>query len=108
MAGFRPIGPKRAKTVAKVRRTAVQAYGTKTDWAAMSAACIKRDGYKCTKCKRSTAPGNRLNAHHIIPVSRGGKTILYNLKTLCQWCHSGMPFHQHMRKQLLAEKAKKR
>lgn len=105
MAGFRPVGPASAKTVAKVRRTKVQAYGTKDQWSIMSAACIKRDGHRCTSCGRSSTPGNYLNAHHIVPISRGGKTIMYNLRTLCVSCHSKQPFHQHMRKQLLAERS---
>lgn len=105
--GFRPVGPVRAKTTSKVRRTAVQAYGTKNDWAALSVACIKRDGHRCTQCGRGSTVGNRLNAHHIIPVSRGGKSVMYNLKTLCVSCHSKQPFHQHMRKQLLRERSRK-
>lgn len=105
MGRFRPVGPAKPKTVAKVRRNKVQAYGTKDQWAVMSAACIKRDGHRCTKCGRGSTPGNRLNAHHIVPVSRGGKTVLYNLRTLCMGCHSQQPFHQHMRKQLLKERA---
>lgn len=103
--GFRAVGPVRAKTTSKVRRTKVQAYGTKDQWAAMSAACLKRDGRRCTKCGNGSTPGNHLNAHHIVPVARGGKTVLYNLKTLCASCHSKQPFHQHMRKQLLAERS---
>lgn len=98
--GFRPVGPKRASTVAKVRRTKVQAYGTQDQWREMSAACIKRDGYRCTRCGCGSTPDNRLNADHIIPVSRGGKTVLFNLRTLCVRCHSLMPHHGHMRKQL--------
>lgn len=100
MAGFRPVGPKRASTVAKVRRTATEAYGTKTEWAALSAACIRRDGNRCTRCPATSTPGNRLNAHHKIPVSRGGKSVLWNLVTLCQRCHSLQPFHGHMRIQM--------
>lgn len=97
MARFRPVGPKRASTVSKVRRTKVQAYGTKSDWAALSAACLKRDGNRCKQCGSPSRPGNRLNAHHIISVSRGGKSVLFNLKTLCETCHSKQPGHGHMR-----------
>ena len=105
--GFRPVGPVRAKTTSKVRRTKVQAYGTQDQWAAMSAACLRRDGNRCTLCGRSSTPGNRLNAHHMIPVSRGGKTVMFNLRTLCQSCHCKQPFHEHMRKQAALERSKK-
>ena len=96
MASFRPIGPKRASTTAKIRRTKVQAYGSKSDWAALSAACIKRDGNRCRQCGSPSAIGNRLNAHHIIQVAKGGKSILYNLKALCEKCHAKQPGHGHM------------
>jgi 5-methylcytosine-specific restriction endonuclease McrA len=99
MAGFRPVGPASAKTVAKVRRTKVQAYGTVTSWAATSAAVLKRDGRRCTKCGRGSTPGNHLNAHHIIPISRGGKTVMFNLTTVCESCHRKQPFHSHMQRQ---------
>lgn len=97
MAKFRPVGPVRAKTVAKVRRNKVQAYGTSSEWSKASAACIKRAGGKCAQCGRMSAAGNRLNAHHIIPVSKGGKTTQWNLKCLCERCHSKQPGHEHMR-----------
>jgi RRXRR protein/HNH endonuclease len=47
-------------------------------------ACLMRDGYSCQHCgKRSV----RLEAHHLIERSQGGKDTLTNLLTLCERCH---------------------
>ena len=43
-----------------------------------------RDGYMCLVCKSR----KNLTADHVIPVSKGGKTELNNLQTLCQPCNS--------------------
>jgi len=47
-----------------------------------------RDGYKCQrpKCKSKTM----LQAHHIIPKSRGGSNTPSNGITLCEECHLGL------------------
>lgn len=91
------IGPKvtKPRVVAKIRRSKAIAYTN--NWATISDAVIKRDGNRCTKCGCKSSPGNRLRAHHIIPVSRGGRTIQLNLKTLCDNCHKAQPFHSHLR-----------
>lgn len=82
--------------VAKVRRSREQAYSA--NWAAISAAVLRRDGYRCRKCGRTKADGvTRLEANHIIPISRGGQTIMSNLETSCERCHARKPFHNHMR-----------
>jgi 5-methylcytosine-specific restriction endonuclease McrA len=84
------VGPPKLKLVSKVRRTQVQAYTV--NWDAISAAVIRRDGGRCTECGST----KQLNAHHIIPVARGGLTVLWNLKTLCRLCHSRKPGHSHL------------
>lgn len=82
------------KLVSKIRRTKSQAY---TDnWQTISVRVISRDG-KCTRCGAGSTPGNRLRAHHIIPISKGGRTTMYNLKTVCTKCHEKMPGHTHLR-----------
>jgi Holliday junction DNA helicase RuvB len=43
-----------------------------------------RDGGRCRACN---CP-HRKQAHHIVPVSKGGPTRLDNLMTLCRACHS--------------------
>lgn len=88
------VGRGRPKLVSKVRRTFEQAYTS--DWSAISAGVIKRDGC-CRKCGATSTPGNKLRAHHIIPVSKGGRTVPYNLMTLCDRCHAKQPGHGHLR-----------
>ncbi len=50
---------------------------------------LKRDGFKCTICGRNTEDGAKLHVDHIIPVSKGGKTVPENLRTLCDSCNLG-------------------
>jgi hypothetical protein len=47
---------------------------------------FKRDGYRCLECG-ATNNETRLQADHIIPVSRGGSDELDNLQTLCKECN---------------------
>lgn len=72
------------KTVAKIRRTKSEAY---TDnWDQISKLIMLRDNYKCVDCGRGRPI--RLEVHHVIPVSKGGRTVSFNLKTLCIICHN--------------------
>lgn len=50
---------------------------------------LKRDGFKCRYCGRRAEDGVQLEVDHIIPVSRGGKTEMSNLQTLCRDCNRG-------------------
>ena len=50
---------------------------------------LKRDGFKCQICGSSANDGVKLHVDHIIPVSKGGKTELSNLRTLCDRCNMG-------------------
>lgn len=52
---------------------------------------LSRDKFKCVKDGRSPAtdPACRLHIDHIVPFSKGGKTILENLQTLCEDCNLG-------------------
>lgn len=50
---------------------------------------LKRDHYRCVICGRSAKDGVKLHVDHIKPVSRGGKTTLSNLRTLCSDCNLG-------------------
>lgn len=60
---------------------------------------LRRDGFKCVKCGRSAKDGVRLHVDHIVPVSRGGKSVMNNLQTLCEDCNCGE------RQQILGVKA---
>ena len=48
-------------------------------------ATLMRDRYQCQHCGRKNT---RLEAHHIIYTSQGGKDTLDNLITLCSKCHT--------------------
>ncbi len=49
----------------------------------------KRDNYTCCNCGNSTyiEPNLLLGIDHIIPVSKGGRTLEDNLQTLCWKCN---------------------
>lgn len=49
---------------------------------------MSRDGFRCQLCG-ATSNEDRLEVDHIHPVSKGGKTEMANLRTLCFRCNSG-------------------
>jgi hypothetical protein len=52
---------------------------------------LDRDGYTCVLCGKSPAliKGISLHIDHRIAFSKGGKTVLENLQTLCSDCNLG-------------------
>ncbi len=50
---------------------------------------LHRDGFKCQLCGVSAKDGAKLHVDHITPVSKGGKTEISNLRTLCDRCNLG-------------------
>ena len=51
---------------------------------------MKRDGFRCCLCGASAKEdGIKLHVDHIFPVSKGGKTEMNNLRTLCNRCNMG-------------------
>lgn len=50
---------------------------------------LKRDGFRCQICGATAKDGYKLHVDHIMPVSKGGKTELSNLRTLCERCNMG-------------------
>jgi hypothetical protein len=50
---------------------------------------MKRDNFRCVLCGRSAKDGVTLHVDHIRPVSKGGKTVMSNLRTLCADCNFG-------------------
>lgn len=67
-----------------------EAYGK--DWKATSTETIKMGGKRCSDCGSS----DRLQVHHIIPLSKGGTNHPFNLIVLCHNCHEKR--HRHMRR----------
>lgn len=51
---------------------------------ALRTAVLDRDGWQCVYCGSK----DNLQIDHIIPVSKGGATVLGNLETLCESCNS--------------------
>lgn len=49
---------------------------------------LTRDGHRCRVCGNS-GDVEPLHVDHIIPISRGGRSDLANLQTLCQTCNLG-------------------
>ena len=52
---------------------------------------LNRDNFKCVFCGKSPATdfGTKLHIDHILPFSKGGKSTLENLQTLCEECNLG-------------------
>ena len=50
---------------------------------------LSRDSYKCRVCGSI----EKLEAHHIVPSSRGGPDTENNGITLCKWCHDKTELH---------------
>jgi hypothetical protein len=52
---------------------------------------LVRDRFRCVLCGRSPASdlGVVLHVDHILPWSRGGKTVVENLRSLCEVCNLG-------------------
>jgi hypothetical protein len=52
---------------------------------------LRRDRFRCSLCGASPASrlGCELHIDHVVPFSRGGKTVANNLRTLCSACNLG-------------------
>ncbi len=50
---------------------------------------MERDGYTCRLCGRYMPDGDGIHIDHIVPVSKGGKTVPSNLRVLCAKCNLG-------------------
>ena len=60
-----------------------------SNWSSLRKRTLKRDNWKCQSCGNSGGEFGdaTLQAHHIIPKSKGGDDKLSNLITLCLECH---------------------
>ena len=56
---------------------------------ALRYAVLKRDHFRCQICGASQKDGAILEVDHYLPVSKGGKTEMNNLRTLCWQCNRG-------------------
>lgn len=54
------------------------------DWAALRQEVFERDGYRCVYCGEATeAP----HCDHVVPLAKGGVSVLENLATACAPCN---------------------
>lgn len=56
---------------------------------ALKVKVLDRDDYKCQMCGATVKDGAKLHIDHILPVSKGGKTVESNLQVLCSDCNHG-------------------
>ncbi len=58
-------------------------------WWKIRSECFERDNFICQECRKDIRTEIRFpgEAHHIVPISKGGTNDLSNLKTLCYHCH---------------------
>jgi predicted restriction endonuclease len=54
-------------------------------WEVIRQATLQRDGYRCRICGEQDTT---LQVHHLLELSRGGRTEASNLLTLCKDCHT--------------------
>lgn len=54
------------------------------DWLNMRATVFARDDYTCVYCGSRDEP---LHCDHILPLSRGGRSLIENLNTACAPCN---------------------
>jgi len=67
----------------------VKFYSYGDNWQELSTQCKIRAKFKCHRCGRDFSNNKiALHAHHIIPLSKGGRNVLSNLVALCEECHS--------------------
>jgi hypothetical protein len=54
----------------------------------LRARVMERDQFRCRRC--GCGPNDRkLNVDHIVPVAQGGRSVDWNLQTLCDACNGG-------------------
>lgn len=79
--------------VAEKNRKQTHAYKVQAERAKMSDSMrydvMRRDNFRCVLCGAKASDGVQLHVDHIFPVSKGGKTEMSNLRTLCSRCNLG-------------------
>jgi 5-methylcytosine-specific restriction endonuclease McrA len=70
------------------------------NWEAWKKWAKQRAGHRYQICGRG-GPIVELHTHHLVPVSKGGRTSAENIACLCDRCHTMQ--HPHMRKRYIKE-----
>ncbi len=92
----KPIPKYRSKN--GVTRIVRDSYGKPSNWFSMTTKVKERDRYCCVYCSKKEEPKNDVwhDVHHLKELSRGGKTTMSNLVTICKVCHAKR--HTHLNK----------
>ncbi|MBI4055567.1 MAG: HNH endonuclease [Elusimicrobia bacterium] len=87
---FIRAGQAEAAPSSRTGTTSRRRTGSKINWR-LRAQVLIRDSCICQMCGASPAknPDITLHADHVVPWSKGGETILDNLRTLCLKCNIG-------------------
>jgi 5-methylcytosine-specific restriction endonuclease McrA len=86
-----------AMGVTKIKRdgySTVNGFSKANEWWAISAQVRKRSKGLCEDTIHRGAPVKGHEVHHIVPLSKGGRTTLANLIHLCTGCHDRR--HNHL------------
>ena len=79
--------------VSKIQRDSYS--NATTNWKEIRQKVLARDGYRCRDCGKSLVGVYKREVHHIKELSKGGRTVTSNLKSLCSSCHKKK--HKHLR-----------
>jgi 5-methylcytosine-specific restriction endonuclease McrA len=92
-----PMRTHRGRVAKSVRRDTYNQPDKK--WKELRQEIIKRDGCRCVKCGEYLF-GKVKQVDHVQMLSRGGRTVKTNLRTLCLQCHAKRPDHEAIKRQL--------
>ena len=83
--------------VTKIRRdgySTVNGFSKNNEWWAISAQVRKRSKGMCEAHAARGLKVKGVEVHHIVPLSKGGRTVLSNLIHVCEECHNRR--HNHL------------
>lgn len=85
------ILPEANTTVVKSKGLKYQQENSRNVSLSLRLRVLNRDNFRCVFCGKSPATdiGTKLHIDHIEPFSKGGKSVLENLQTLCEECNLG-------------------
>jgi 5-methylcytosine-specific restriction endonuclease McrA len=83
---FRPPSGRKATKIQLKNFKNSNLYGE--GWSELSKQVRQRDSWTCQRCKKNCSnQKQKLHAHHIIELSKGGKNRSENLISVCEDCH---------------------
>lgn len=88
MKTFRAINARLDSLESRLGPTKEEARKERSIAAGLRFDVLTRDKFRCTYCG-AKGDGVELHADHFVPVSRGGKSTMENLRTACSDCNAG-------------------